>query len=130
MADLITEFCGGLAEFLGGFSRRAWELIKFTFVSILKLVDHILSWVDHLLETMRDRFMAGWRLYQVELDVHEIPPNVIPPEKFQGAKKVSLSVLTDKYNNKKEINRAVLHNSKDKEYEQVLDGKDIIEITL
>ncbi len=128
MADPITESLGFVAKLVGGLSRLLWEGFKFVVCAVLELVDHILSWVEEVFTTIAEKFAEGWRAYVVEIDAHEIPPSVISKEKLQGAKKVSLSVLTDKYCNPQRVDRAVAHNEMSAECNELFGGRSVIEI--
>ncbi len=128
MPDIIVESVGFVAKLLGGLTRLVWEGFKLIVCSVLELLDHVLSWVEEVFVTMADKFAEGWHAFVVEIEAHEIPPSVISPEKLRGAKKVSLSVLTDKYRNPQRVDRAVAHERMSEECEELFGDKTVIEI--
>ncbi len=130
MADVITETLGSIARILGECSRAIWEGCSIIICAILKLFDHIYSWAQNLVHTMANKFREGWRMFVAELDVSEIPPNIIPQEKLRGAKKISLGILTDKQCKPQKIDKAWAHKETDPAAREFFGKEEVVELEL
>ena len=126
MDQLLDDLC----KAIGALGRCLFEIVKTIFKYLIKFVDDVLSWANELVERCWAKLQEGWRMYYVDVDVESIPPNIIPRERLQGAKKVSLGIMTDRNMNPKTVDRAFVHTTEDQELKSHLGSNGVLELEL
>jgi len=115
---------------VGALGRCLFEVVTTIFKIIIEFVADVLEWAYNLVERCIDKIQEGWRMYYVDVDVEKIPPSIIPRECLQGAKKISLGIMTDRSMNPRKVDRAFVHNTEDDELASQLGNKGVVELVL
>lgn len=115
---------------VGALARCLFEVVTTIFKIVIEFVADVVDWALDLVERCWQKIQEGWRMYYVELDIEQIPPSIIPPDKLQGAKRVSLGVMTDKNMTPRQLDRAFVHSRVDKELASQLGNQGCVELVL
>jgi|GEM_PF-1377685 len=107
-----------------------FDSVSVCFRDKIEFVADVLEWAYNLVERCIDKIQEGWRMYYVDVDVEKIPPSIIPRERLNGYKKLSLGIMTDKDMNPQKVDRVFVHNTEDDELAAQLGNKGVVELVL
>lgn len=115
---------------VGALARCLFDTVTTLFKIVIEFVADVVDWALDLVDRCWQKIQEGWRMYYVELDVEQIPPSIIPRERLQGAKKVSLGIMTDKNMTPRQLDKAFVHNTVDEELNAQMGNKGCVELVL
>lgn len=123
---LADDFCVAL----GRIGRCIFDVVQAIFKYTIQFVEDVLSWAEDFAKRCFRNIQSGWRMYYVDLDPEEIPPAVIPPERLNDARKVSLGVMVDPSLRPKKVDRVFVHNDEDKMLKEQMGDHGLVELVL
>lgn len=106
------------------------DAVKTVYRLTIRFLEDVLGWAGDLLARREKEIRNGNRIFYVDVDVDSIPPSVIPRHRLNGARKVSLGIVTDQYQKPQAVDRVFIHNDEDDLLKDQMRGKGAVELVL
>lgn len=116
---------------VGWLGAAIWHGVKVLLNVIVRFFETVVGWAQRALNKYAAKIRNGWKVFYVEVDASRIPPNVVPVEMLQNAKKVHLGVLTNPQGIPQNVDELFVPSSVDATTrEHIRDGHGAIELVV